>query len=323
MRSVGTSTRGLAPTPAPFTCLLVHVETAATHRVERAHPTRTGRDPLTRGSRPRASAFVSARPQLRRRAARRPGRRSRWRCAAAVAAPTQPEPPVVAKRHCSSTVPWMPSIFASASVTSSWRPGSASALSITSLSTCLSRSEGSPSRRREARGASRRATRASAPARRSCAARRPSARASRRTRRSSQRVPARSSAPRRFRSSPAERRSRRRRSPRASATAESSTRRWAKSGYTAPSVAERAAAAWERAGCRARELLWRHLRRRAAHRVETRLVLRERNDVTQVRLAGEHHGHPVDAERDPSVRRRTHRERVQQEPELRRAARRG
>src|SRR5665809_101427 len=29
----------LSPTPAPFTCVLVHVWTEATHRVERSHPT--------------------------------------------------------------------------------------------------------------------------------------------------------------------------------------------------------------------------------------------------------------------------------------------
>ena len=56
---------------------------------------------------------------------------------------------------------------------------------------------------------------------------------------------------------------------------------------------------------------------RAAHRVDARLVLRERDHVAQVRLAGEHHRHPVDPERDPAHRRRAHRERVEQEAELR------
>src|ERR687891_2571968 len=55
---------------------------------------------------------------------------------------------------------------------------------------------------------------------------------------------------------------------------------------------------------------------RAAHRVDARLVLRERDHVTQVRLAAERHQHPLDAERDPPVRRRTHREGVEQEAEL-------
>ena len=50
------------------------------------------------------------------------------------------------------------------------------------------------------------------------------------------------------------------------------------------------------------------------------LVLRERDHVAEVRLAGEHHRHPVDAERDPAVRRRAHRQRVEQEAELRPAA---
>ena len=58
-------------------------------------------------------------------------------------------------------------------------------------------------------------------------------------------------------------------------------------------------------------------RRSTAHRVEARLVLRERDHVAQVRLAGEHHRHPVDPERDAAVRRRAHRERVEEEAELR------
>src|SRR5262245_22680803 len=53
-------------------------------------------------------------------------------------ASTQAEPFVVAWRPPSSPVPSMPSIFASASVTSSCLPGSTSALSMTSVSTCLS-----------------------------------------------------------------------------------------------------------------------------------------------------------------------------------------
>src|SRR5688572_28150158 len=58
------------------------------------------------------------------------------------------------------------------------------------------------------------------------------------------------------------------------------------------------------------------LRRRAAHRIDTRLVLREGDHVTQVRLATERHQHPLDAERDPAVWRRAHREGVEQEAEL-------
>ena len=65
------------------------------------------------------------------------------------------------------------------------------------------------------------------------------------------------------------------------------------------------------------ELRLRDLGRRTAHRVEPRLVLRERDHVAQVRLAREHHRHAVDAERDPAVRRRAHGERVEQEAELR------
>jgi hypothetical protein len=53
------------------------------------------------------------------------------------------------------------------------------------------------------------------------------------------------------------------------------------------------------------------------HRVDARLVLGEGDRVAEVRLAGEHHHHPVDPEGDPAVRRGSHRERVEQEPELR------
>src|SRR6476646_3062698 len=59
------------------------------------------------------------------------------------------------------------------------------------------------------------------------------------------------------------------------------------------------------------------LARRSRHRVDTRLVLRERDRVAEVLLAGEDHKHPVDAESDAAVRRRSHAERVQQEAELR------
>src|SRR6266550_7964634 len=58
-------------------------------------------------------------------------------------------------------------------------------------------------------------------------------------------------------------------------------------------------------------------RRRAAHRIHPGLVLREGDHVTEVRLARKHHHHPVDPERDAAVRGRPHRERVEQEPELR------
>ena len=89
----------------------------------------------------RAVAILAVRLLLHRpgSAVADPGRAKslkRGRQAAAIAASTQPE--FVAKRHSSSTVPSIPSIVASASVTSSWRPGSTSALSITSVSTCSS-----------------------------------------------------------------------------------------------------------------------------------------------------------------------------------------
>ena len=58
------------------------------------------------------------------------------------------------------------------------------------------------------------------------------------------------------------------------------------------------------------------LRRRAAHRVDARLVLRERDHVAEVRLAAERHQHALDPERDPAVRRRAHGQRVEQEAEL-------
>src|SRR6476659_5068158 len=63
------------------------------------------------------------------------------------------------------------------------------------------------------------------------------------------------------------------------------------------------------------ELLARHLTRRPAHRVEAGLILRKRDRVPQVRLAGEHHQHPIDAEGDAAMRRCAHVERVEQEPE--------
>ena len=65
------------------------------------------------------------------------------------------------------------------------------------------------------------------------------------------------------------------------------------------------------------QLLLRHVGGRSAHRVDARLVLRERDQIAEVRLAAERHQHPLDAERDAAVRRRAHRERVEQEPELR------
>src|SRR3954452_24162493 len=59
------------------------------------------------------------------------------------------------------------------------------------------------------------------------------------------------------------------------------------------------------------------LRRGTAHRVEAGLVLRESDHVAKIRLAREHHRHPVDTERYPPVRRRAHRECVEEETELR------
>src|ERR687892_2450308 len=55
---------------------------------------------------------------------------------------------------------------------------------------------------------------------------------------------------------------------------------------------------------------------RAAHRIEARLVLREGDHVAQVPLPPKRHQHPLDAERDPAVRRRAHRESLEQETEL-------
>src|SRR6266550_4286236 len=54
------------------------------------------------------------------------------------------------------------------------------------------------------------------------------------------------------------------------------------------------------------ELVGRNLARSAAHRIEPGLVLRERDRVPQVWLAGKHHHQPVDAERDAAVGRRAH-----------------
>src|SRR4051812_16377086 len=60
-----------------------------------------------------------------------------------------------------------------------------------------------------------------------------------------------------------------------------------------------------------------HFGRRAAHRVDARLVLRECDHVAEIRLLREHHHHPVDPEGDPAVRRRAHGQRVEKEAELR------
>ena len=57
--------------------------------------------------------------------------------------------------------------------------------------------------------------------------------------------------------------------------------------------------------------------RRAGHRIDAGLVLRERDRVADERLVEERHAEAVDAGRDPAVRRRAHRERVEQESELR------
>src|SRR5207253_5605828 len=59
------------------------------------------------------------------------------------------------------------------------------------------------------------------------------------------------------------------------------------------------------------------LARRSGHRIDPRLVLRKRDRVPEVLLAGEDHEHPVDAEGDPAVRRRSDAESVEQEAELR------
>ena len=94
----------------------------ATHRVEQARlPPSSRQDRKPASARFPVAQIPEARP---------------LRDAAATTA--QPLLLVVAKRHSSSTVPSIPSIVASSSVTSSWRPGSTSALSITSLSTCVS-----------------------------------------------------------------------------------------------------------------------------------------------------------------------------------------
>src|SRR5207247_5311777 len=65
------------------------------------------------------------------------------------------------------------------------------------------------------------------------------------------------------------------------------------------------------------QLLSRHFRRRSAHRIHARLILRESDDVTKIRLQGDHHHHAIDPERDPAMRRRPHRESVQEKAELR------
>src|SRR5215475_8213811 len=57
--------------------------------------------------------------------------------------------------------------------------------------------------------------------------------------------------------------------------------------------------------------------RSARHRVDARLVLREGDGVAQIWLAREDHHRAVDAPGDPAVRRRSHRERVEEEAELR------
>src|SRR5579871_5783076 len=58
-------------------------------------------------------------------------------------------------------------------------------------------------------------------------------------------------------------------------------------------------------------------RRRPGHRIHPGLVLRERERVPDERLVEQRHRHAVDARGDPAVRRRAHRERVEQEAELR------
>ena len=55
--------------------------------------------------------------------------------------------------------------------------------------------------------------------------------------------------------------------------------------------------------------------RRAGHRIQACLVFRERDHVPEVRFAGQQHRHAVDPERDAAVRRRAHRQRVEEEPE--------
>ena len=58
------------------------------------------------------------------------------------------------------------------------------------------------------------------------------------------------------------------------------------------------------------------LGRRAAHGIDSRLVLREGDHVPQVLLAEERHQHPLDPECDAAVGRCAHRERVEEESEL-------
>src|SRR2546423_14493939 len=83
-----------------------------------------------------------------------------------------------------------------------------------------------------------------------------------------------------------------------------------------PQSASALRARWPHADAALAELLLLDLGRRAGHRVEPRLVLREGDGVAQVRLAREDHHHAVDPEGDPPVRRRSHRERVEEEAEL-------
>src|SRR5688572_15442772 len=207
----------------------------------------------------------------------------------------------------------MPSMAASSSVTSSWRPGSTSALSMTSLTTCVS-----PERRitlvRQGRtgcvtpsdwGASTcphvvRCASPVAPLEPANATFHPAGAGA-------------------LVSAAAPSSDLRCSTIAAPATAARKTRRWPKTAGTG--------VVWLRPRLRRRlvdepdpqlaQLLRRDLRRRAAHGVEARLVLRKRDHVAQVRLAREHHDRPVDPERDSAMRRRSHRERVEQEPELR------
>src|SRR5262245_11273347 len=65
------------------------------------------------------------------------------------------------------------------------------------------------------------------------------------------------------------------------------------------------------------ELITWDVTRRAAHRVDSGLILRKGDDISQVRLAGENHDRPVDARSDTAVRWSSHREGVEQKAEPR------
>ncbi len=105
-----------------------------------------------------------------------------------------------------------------------------------------------------------------------------------------------------------------------SATAASTARRWARAGGTGTSVAD--GAATRATASRSRMPSSRSCSSgtcgsgRARQRIGAARHLRERDDLPDVRLARHERDEPLDPHREPAVRRRAHRERLEQEREL-------